>query len=147
MRFLRPVATALALPIVIVAVWWAATRGTTNPFVPKPDLMVVDLVRTWIGPLMAQQVLPSLYRLGIALAAAIVVGIVLGLVIGTSVVARKLTGPIFEFIRAVPPPVLLPVLLLVMGIDDRSKIFLVFLGCLWPILLNTIDGARAADSV
>lgn len=147
MRVLRPIATALALPVVVVAVWWAATRGSTDPFVPKPDRMVADLFESWIGPLMAQQVLPSLYRLGVALAAAIVVGVALGLLIGTSIVARKLTGPIFEFVRAVPPPVLLPVLLLVMGIDDRSKIFLVFLGCLWPILLNTIDGARSADAV
>lgn len=147
MRILRAVSAALALPIVIVVVWWAATRSSTNPFVPKPDQMIIDLVGEWFGPIMLTQVLPSLYRLGVALAAAIVVGVGGGLVIGTSVVARKLTGPIFEFIRAVPPPVLLPVLLLILGIDDRSKIFLVFLGCLWPILLNTIDGARAADPV
>jgi len=147
MRVLRSVSAALALPVVIVAIWWVATLGSTNPFVPKPAQLVEDLVGSWFGELLAQQVLPSLYRLGIALIAAIVVGVALGLVIGTSVVARKLTGPVFEFIRAVPPPVLLPVLLLIMGIDDRSKIFLVFLGCLWPILLNTIDGARAADPV
>lgn len=147
MRILRSLSAALAVPVVIIAVWWLGTRASTNPFVPKPDQLIVDLVDTWFGALLAHQVLPSLYRLGVALGAAIVVGVALGLLIGTSVVARKLTGPIFEFIRAVPPPVLLPVLLLIMGIDDRSKIFLVFLGCLWPILLNTIDGARSADPV
>lgn len=147
MRFLRGVAAALALPIVIVSVWWIATRDSTNPFVPKPDRMVVDLFGAWLGPIMVQQVLPSLYRLAIALGAAIVLGVAIGLIVGTNIVARKLTGPIFEFIRAVPPPVLLPVLLLIMGIDDGSKIFLIFLGCLWPILLNTIDGARSVDPV
>jgi ABC-type nitrate/sulfonate/bicarbonate transport system permease component len=43
--------------------------------------------------------------------------------------------------------VLLPVLLLVFGIGDSPKIFLIFLGCLWPILLNTVDGVRSVDLV
>lgn len=138
---------ALALPILIIAVWWAATLNETNPFVPKPGQIVSDFFGSWFGPLLVQQVLPSLYRLGVGLISAIVLGIVLGVLVGSSRVARKLTGPLFEFIRAVPPPVLLPVLLLVIGIDDRSKIFLIFLGCLWPILLNTIDGVRGVDQV
>ncbi|GAA3646541.1 ABC transporter permease [Microbacterium marinilacus] len=147
MRAVRAVSAALALPIVIVAIWWLGTRGTTNPFVPKPDLMLSDLVSVWIGPLLVEQVTPSLYRLLVGLGGAIVVGTLLGVLIGSSRVARRMTGPIFEFIRAVPPPVLLPVLLLIMGIDDRSKIFLIFLGCLWPILLNAIDGVRSVDPV
>lgn len=147
MRVLKAVSAALALPIVIVAVWWLGTRDSTNPFVPKPDRMLSDLFTVWVGPLLVEQVSPSLYRLLVGLGGAIVAGVLLGILIGSSRVARRMTGPIFEFIRAVPPPVLLPVLLLIMGIDDRSKIFLIFLGCLWPILLNTIDGVRSADPV
>jgi ABC-type nitrate/sulfonate/bicarbonate transport system permease component len=144
---LKATSAALALPIVIVLAWWLGTLNEINPFVPKPGQMVTDLFTVWVGPLMAEQVLPSLYRLAVGLGAAVVVGIVLGLLIGASRLARAFTGPAFEFIRAVPPPVLLPVLLLILGIDDRSKIFLIFLGCLWPILLNTIDGVRSVDSV
>jgi ABC-type nitrate/sulfonate/bicarbonate transport system permease component len=144
---LKAASAALALPIVIVLAWWLGTMNEINPFVPKPGQMVTDLFTVWVGPLMAEQVLPSLYRLAVGLGAAIIVGIVLGLLIGASRLARAFTGPAFEFIRAVPPPVLLPVLLLILGIDDRSKIFLIFLGCLWPILLNTIDGVRSVDSV
>lgn len=139
--------TALALPVVIVIVWWIATLDETNPFVPKPGQIITDFFTVWAGPLLVEQVLPSLYRFGLGLGGAIVAGILLGLLIGGSRVASKLTGPLFEFVRAVPPPVLLPVLLLIMGIDDRSKIFLIFLGCLWPILLNTIDGVRSIDQV
>lgn len=144
---LRRIAAALALPIVIVVVWWAATLTVTNPFVPKPVQIVLDLANVWGLELVVQQVGISLYRLGVGLIGAIVAGILLGLLIGSSRIARKLTGPLFEFIRAVPPPVLLPILLLVIGIGDSSKIFLIFLGCLWPILLNTIDGVRSVDQV
>ncbi len=147
MKALRASSATLALPVVIVLLWWLGTLNETNPFVPKPGRMVTDLFSVWVGPVMAGQVASSLYRLAIGLGSAIVVGVLLGLGIGASRLARALTGPAFEFIRAVPPPVLLPVLLLILGIDDRSKIFLIFLGCLWPILLNTIDGVRSADFV
>lgn len=141
------VAAIIVVPIVIVIVWWAATAASTNPFVPKPGQIVTDFFGDWWGELLVTQVWPSLVRLGVGLGAAIVVGVLLGLLIGSSRIARGLTGPLFEFIRAVPPPVLLPILLLIMGIDDSSKIFLIFLGCLWPILLNAIDGVRAVDPV
>ncbi|MGO2110786.1 MAG: ABC transporter permease [Pseudoclavibacter sp.] len=146
-RILYRIAAAVALPIALIAVWWAATATNTNPFVPKPGAIVADFVGEWAGPLLTEQVVPSLIRLGVGLGAAIVAGILLGLLIGSNRIARGLTGPLFEFVRAVPPPVLLPILLLLLGIDDRSKIFLIFLGCLWPILMNTIDGVRAVDPV
>jgi ABC-type nitrate/sulfonate/bicarbonate transport system permease component len=146
-KVLYRVAAAIAVPIVIVVVWYLGTSTSTNPFVPKPVQIVVDLVTAWVGPVLFESVGISLYRLGAGLGLAIVVGVVLGLLIGSSRGARKLTGPLFEFVRAVPPPVLLPVLLLVFGIGDSPKIFLIFLGCLWPILLNTVDGVRSVDLV
>lgn len=146
-RVLHGTSSALALPIVIIVVWWLATSREKNVFIPKPVSLVNDFFGTWWGDLMVQQVLPSLGRLALGLGIAIVIGIALGLLIGSSLIARKLTGPIFEFIRAIPPPVLLPVLLLILGIEDSTKVFLIFLGCLWPILLNTIDGVRSVDQV
>lgn len=141
------VAAVIAVPILIIVVWWLGTANSTNPFVPKPGQIVTDFIGSWWGELLVEQVWPSLVRLGVGLGAAIIAGVLLGLLIGSSRIARGLTGPLFEFIRAVPPPVLLPILLLLLGIDDSSKVFLIFLGCLWPILLNVIDGVRAADPV
>ena len=141
------IAAAILVPSVIVIIWYLGTLTSTNPYVPKPVQIVVDLVQVWIGPVLGDALAVSLYRLGAGLALAIVIGVLLGLLIGSSRVARKITGPLFEFVRAVPPPVLLPVLLLLFGIGDSPKIFLIFLGCLWPILLNTVDGVRSVDMV
>ena len=52
-----------------------------------------------------------------------------------------------EFFRAIPPPVLVPVLMLAVGIGDAMKIAVIISGCVWPILLNTIEGVRAIDEV
>ena len=52
-----------------------------------------------------------------------------------------------EFLRAIPPPVLVPVLMLFAGIGDTMKVLVIVSGCVWPILLNTVEGVRAVDEV
>jgi len=138
---------ALALPVVLIAVWFLATRSGTNGFTPEPVKLVQTFFQTWIGPAFLEDVVPSLTRLGLGLVGAIVVGILLGLVIGMSRFLRDLLEPLLEFFRAIPPPVLIPVLMLLMGIGDVMKVAVIVIGCMWPILLNTIDGVRATDPV
>ena len=55
---------------------------------------------------------------------------------------RRAAAPIVEFLRAIPPPALLPFAILVIGVGDSMKIFIIAFVCLWPVLLNTIDGVR-----
>ena len=52
-----------------------------------------------------------------------------------------------EVLRPVPPPVIIPLALLIFGLEDEMKIFVIFFSCAWPILLNTIDGVRNIDWV
>jgi ABC-type nitrate/sulfonate/bicarbonate transport system permease component len=60
---------------------------------------------------------------------------------------RAFCEPVLEFLRAVPPPVLVPVIMLFAGIGDTMKIVVITSGCVWPVLLNTVEGVRAVDSV
>jgi ABC-type nitrate/sulfonate/bicarbonate transport system permease component len=62
-------------------------------------------------------------------------------------VVRGVAEPGLEFFRAIPPPVLVPILMLFAGIGDQMKIIVIATGALWPILLNTVEGVRAADPV
>jgi ABC-type nitrate/sulfonate/bicarbonate transport system permease component len=86
-------------------------------------------------------------RLSAGYAVAAVVGIALGTVIGSYRRVRSVCEPVLEFLRAVPPPVLVPVIMLFAGIGDTMKIAVIASGCVWPILLNTVEGVRAVDSV
>jgi ABC-type nitrate/sulfonate/bicarbonate transport system permease component len=96
---------------------------------------------------MLSDVVPSLLRLVVGVAAAIILGILAGLLIGSVKWLRALAEPVLEFFRAVPPPVLVPVLMLLMGISDSMKVVVIISGCIWPVLLNTIEGVRAVDGV
>lgn len=146
-KTLRSIAYTLGLPALLVLIWWIATLVTTNFFVPTPENLIVTFFETWFGPRMWIDVLPSIGRFAAGVAIAIVAGMVLGILIGLNRRLRYYTEPMFEFFRALPPPVLIPVLMLFIGATDGMKIVVIALGAIWPVLLNTVEGVRAADPV
>jgi ABC-type nitrate/sulfonate/bicarbonate transport system permease component len=146
-KVLKGILSVAALPALLILIWWAATLGAKSFFVPTPATLAATFAETWFGERMASDVLPSLGRLLVGVLCAIVLGIVAGLLIGSVKWLRALTEPVLEFFRAVPPPVLVPVLMLLMGITDSMKVVVIVSGCIWPVLLNTIEGVRAIDSV
>ncbi|KQY97625.1 nitrate ABC transporter permease [Microbacterium sp. Root53] len=144
---LKAIAFTLGLPIALIAIWYVATLGATSIFVPKPVPLVAEFFETWIGDRLLTDVVPSLSRFALGTGVAIALGVLVGLLVGLSRGVRAFTEPVFEFFRAVPPPVLIPVLGLLIGVDDSMKITVIALGAIWPVLLNTIEGVRATDSV
>jgi ABC-type nitrate/sulfonate/bicarbonate transport system permease component len=144
---LRKIGLAVGLPVVLVVVWWFASASSTDFYFPPLEKIVKTFPDTWFGPRMVDDVLPSLLRLAIGYAAALIMGIGLGLLIGANPRLRATVEPLLEFLRAVPPPVLVPILMLMAGIGDTMKVLVILSGCVWPILLNTVEGVRAVDEV
>jgi ABC-type nitrate/sulfonate/bicarbonate transport system permease component len=137
-----------ALPVILILIWYVVTAvGEKNFFIPTPALLVETFFETWTWDRIQTDVLPSLGRLLIGIVASIVIGIVAGLLIGSARWLRALTEPTLEFFRAIPPTVLIPVLMLLIGIGDDMKIAVIISGAVWPILLNTIEGVRSMDEV
>ena len=79
------------------------------------------------------------------LALAIVIGTVLGVLVGVSDRAARALQPLFEFMRAIPPPVTVPVASLLIGYSESMKLTVIVLSALWPILLNTTSAVRQID--
>jgi len=139
---------AVGLPLVLVLAWALATRETANIYFPSPAVVADAFTATWLTEAtMTKHVLPSLGRFGIGVALSIVIGIVAGTAIGATPWLRSLLEPMLEFFRAIPPVALVPVLMLILGIDDSMKLAVIVSGSVWPVLLNTIEGVRAMDPV
>ncbi|WP_159553151.1 ABC transporter permease [Citricoccus sp. K5] len=83
----------------------------------------------------------------IGLLLAIIVGIPLGMVLGTSPALNRSTQFLVDLGRAFPVIALLPVMVLILGATAQMEIVVVFLGVVWPILLQTIDGAKRVEPV
>ena len=88
---------------------------------------------------------PSLRRMAIGYAVAVVLGVAIGTALGTSRTLRRAVSPIVEFLRSIPPPALLPFAIVVIGVGDDMKIFIIAFVCIWPVLLNTIDGINGIE--
>ncbi|OLE30042.1 MAG: nitrate ABC transporter permease [Actinobacteria bacterium 13_1_20CM_3_71_11] len=143
----RRVVALLALPAALFAVWWFASAGSTDFYRPPLSRILVAFKETWFSRRLLDDVAPSLARLAAGYAAALLAGIALGVAIGSSARLRAYVEPVLEFLRAIPPPVLVPIVILVAGIGDLMKVLVIVSGCLWPILLNTVEGVRGVDEV
>ena len=146
-RVSRRILVTLTLPLVLISVWWVASDDSQSFFFPPLREIVEVFPDTWLQGRLGDDVAPSLLRLLAGYGVALLIGTMLGALAGSSRTVRALIEPPLEFLRAIPPPVLLPILILVAGIGDRMKILVIATGCLWPILLNTIEGVRGIEPV
>ena len=133
----------------VLAIWEAVARsGKWSPLL-FPSLAKIgnELMLFFTRTEMLAEALVSLERAlgGFALAA--VVGILLGIVMGRSRIVAALLDPLFSGSYAVPKLALFPIFIFVFGIGSLSKIALVFLECLYPIVIMTYAGAREVNRV
>ncbi|MBX6765722.1 MAG: ABC transporter permease [Actinomadura rubrobrunea] len=139
---------------VAVAVWQIATQAARDPYFPTP-LQIVDRMhdlwfsgpatRLFLTDTATRNLLPSLARIGVGLGGAIVVGVGLGLLLGRSERAFAYLDPALQFARAIPPPTLAPVFVVLFSLGNQMQIASIVFSAIWPILLNTADGARSVD--
>ena len=116
-------------------------------FWPTFTDVAARLWEAWLGNPEAwrESVLPSMARLLAGWAGAVLAGVAIGTVIGRSGRVRDYVDPMIHFLRAIPPPALLPLFIVLLGIGDAMKVAMIGFGVVWPILLNTVDGVRSVD--
>jgi ABC-type nitrate/sulfonate/bicarbonate transport system permease component len=90
-------------------------------------------------------ILPSLGRVLAGLAIATAVALPLGIALGRSPVATSYLNPLLQFARALPVVTMAPVFIVLFKIGTDMEIATIAFGTIWPILLNTIDGAATVD--
>ena len=157
-RGLGGLAAALArrwLPLAVLAgCWEAAARTAGSAFFPPPSLIAGRMRELWFsGPAghlfltgeATGDVLPSLGRMALGLALSAAAGIVLGLALGRSERALAYLNPILQFARVIPPPTLVPVFIVLFDLGTRMQVASIVFSAVWPVLLNTADGARSVD--
>jgi ABC-type nitrate/sulfonate/bicarbonate transport system permease component len=144
---IRRAGLVLALPAVLFVVWFVTTDGSESFYVPPLRKILTAFADTWTPARLRADVIPSVTRLAVGYLLAVLLGVGLGVLIGEHRRLRATVEPVLEFFRAIPPPVLVPVIVLFAGIGDGMKVIVIVSGCVWPILLNTVEGVRAVDEV
>jgi taurine transport system permease protein len=96
------------------------------------------------GYFLWQHLWASLWRLIQGIVMAIVIGVPLGLLLATWRPARLALGPIVDFVRSLPPLAYFSLLIIWFGIEDSSKIWLLFLAAIAPIALSVVSGVEGS---
>lgn len=130
-----------------LALWQiGATQGWINPTVfPPLDQILAALWQGLSSGALLDDIGISLQRSGIAFAAAVGLGIPLGLFMGQIRSVEEALDPILQFFRQTSALALYPVFILLLGLGEASKVFVIFWATLFPILLATIGGVKEVD--
>jgi ABC-type nitrate/sulfonate/bicarbonate transport system permease component len=131
--------------LVVVVIWLALGSRRSYAAVPLTE-MIRTFFKVWFSSLFVTDVLPSLGRLAAGYLIAVIVGLVLGFLLGLSRILRYTFQPVVSFLRAIPPVALLPLALVLLGVGDSMKVAVIAFICLWPIVLNVIDGLAELDA-
>ena len=134
--------------VVLLAIWQMVALGpmSDSPF-PSATSTLGALGTAITQPTFWQSVAATLVTAAVGLGLAVLVAVPLGVGLGTSHTAYRAARVVVEFLKPIPPIVILPLVVLVLGPTTRMGVFLVFFGCLFPVLTQTITGVHDADPV
>jgi len=131
----------------LVALWHAlAASGIAPPsLLPRPAVVFARLAEQLANPLFLGHLATTLFRLFCGFAIAAFLGVALGLAASASRTGEALLKPLVRVLAPVPKIALYPALLLVLGFEHASKIALVAVDAVFPILLATWQGAAMVE--
>ena len=134
---------------VLAVLWEVVGRGGFIHPIFFPPLSKI-LAAFWAGVISGEipgHVGVSLWRGALGYALAGIAAITLGVLMGYWRRVHEAGEILVEFLRAIPAPAIVPVAIVLLGIGDGMKVFVIFLACSFPILINTVDGVRGVDPV
>jgi ABC-type nitrate/sulfonate/bicarbonate transport system permease component len=140
---------SIASPIALFAMWEIAARAhwIDQRFFPAPS----SIAGTF-GPLLANgtlvaNTLTTLERLAIGIVVGGVPALLIGLAMGLYRPIYALVDPLISATYPIPKSAILPLILLIFGLGEASKIAMVAIGMFYPVVINTAAGVRQIDRI
>jgi NitT/TauT family transport system permease protein len=144
---LRVLWRPLAFIAFLLALWEIGIRRQASHLLPGPWGVVggiADLVR---HGLLLKYVVASLFRVTWGFMLAVVFAIPLGLAIGWHRRAEMALNPILQILRPISPLAWIPIAILWFGVGDLAAVFLIFVGCFFPLMLTAINAVQSIPAV
>jgi sulfonate transport system permease protein len=135
------------LPLSLIILWQitASNEWIPSRLFPAPTVIVQTAIELIQSGVLFYHLGISTYRALVGLLIGGGIGFILGLINGLFPIAGKFFDSTIQMIRNVPHLALIPLVIIGLGIGETAKIFLVSLGVLFPIYVNTYHGIRTVD--
>jgi NitT/TauT family transport system permease protein len=145
-------ALGTAVIVLLLIIWellpyFVPLKQGTRLFFTVPSRIIATLWQMFASGSIWAPLGVSASAFAIGLALAIAAGLPLGILLGRSNTLNAMFDPFITAFNATPRLVFLPLLMLWLGIGVWSKVAIVFLGALFPLLINTHEGVRNADKL
>ena len=134
-------------PLLVVALWQlACSAGVFTSVEVASPLAVVDAARElWSQGVLQSNLLISLQRVSEGLVLGVAAGATLAVISGLFWVGEDLLDPVIQAARSVPILGLVPLVIIWFGVGETPKVFLIALGCVFPVYINTYAAIRGVD--
>lgn len=138
---------AFVSPAIAIIVWeLLATAGILRPdYVPPPSQLGPHLAGLLAGGELWRHLSVTLYRLSLSFLFALIPAVLLGLSLGMSRNARLALEPLLNSLYAIPKIALLPLVMLILGVNERTLIFTSMLTSFVQMTVSTMGGVLAVD--
>jgi sulfonate transport system permease protein len=135
---------AVVFPLFVLLAWTMVHHFEWLPanILPSPALVAQTFWEYLSGGELATHVGISLWRVAQGAGIGLVLGLALGVWLGFSDAAEAWVGPLFRTVAQIPSIILIPLFMMVLGIDDKLKLFVMAKACVIPLTLVTADGIR-----
>lgn len=129
----------------LVSVFGQRINPQLDVMLPPPTAVFSAAADLMSRGVLITDIVDSLKRVLLAVGTATVLGVPLGLAMGWSPRFRSIVDPLLEFIRPIPPLAWIPLSILWFGIGDVQIVYIIFLAAFFPVVLNSLAGARDVD--
>lgn len=138
------------LPVAIIIFWYIITEGlhlVPSYVLPSPIDVLYSAINILQSGKLVQNTVDTLFKVFAGLILASVVAIPLGILMGWYQTLEDLCSFIISILRPIPPVAWIPFSILWFGIGTVPAVFIIFMGCVFPILVYTLDGVKRTDKV
>lgn len=140
-------AVPLAVPVVFLATWQilSMARVLDPLFFPQPSRLLPAAVRYWASGELPMHLGATLSRLGVGLTLGVLPGLALGLAMGRVALIRRSLDPVISALYTTPKISVLPLLILVLGVGESPRLWLIAAAAFTTMTIQTADAARNLD--
>jgi sulfonate transport system permease protein len=132
-------------PILAITLWQMISMNAENPFFPAPSKILLATQDVYTREWLSQSLLVSIYTILAGYLVGSTLGLLLGTILGSVNVLREIFTPITNFIRSIPSPAKVPVIIALFGIGLSSRITTVAIAVLFPVLLTTLRAVAGTE--